>query len=156
MKLILIAALSRNRAIGKDGKIPWRIPEDLRRFKELTVGNIVLMGRKTYESLGNPLPGRRNVVLTSRLIPGIETHASLETALQALRREEKVFVIGGGTVFAQTLNSADELLLTIVDQEIPGDTFFPRFDDLVEREFRLVNREEHVGYTFTDYERKKG
>jgi len=100
MKLILIAALSRNRAIGKDGKIPWRIPEDLRRFKELTVGNIVLMGRKTYESLGNPLPGRRNVVLTSRLIPGIETHASLETALQALRREEKVFVIGGGTVFA--------------------------------------------------------
>jgi len=156
MKLILIAALSRNRAIGKDGKIPWRIPEDLRRFKELTVGNIVLMGRKTYESLGNPLPGRRNVVLTSRLIPGIETHASLETALQALRREEKVFVIGGGTVFAQTLNAADELLLTIVDQEIPGDTFFPRFDDLVEREFRLVNREEHVGYTFTDYERKKG
>jgi len=156
VKLILIAALSRNRVIGKDGKIPWHIPEDLKRFKELTTGHTVLMGRRTYESLGNLLPNRRNVVLTSRRIPGVETHVSLEAALQALKDEEKVFVIGGGTVFAQTLNAADELLLTIVDQEIDGDTFFPTFEDLVRKEFRLVNREEHAGYEFLGYERKKG
>jgi len=151
VKLILIAALSRNRVIGKDGKIPWHIPEDLKRFKELTTGHTVLMGRRTYESLGNPLPDRRNVLLTSRQIPGMETHTSLDAALQALKNEEKVFVIGGGTVFAQVLPLADELYLTLVDREVEGETLFPPYEDLVKTNFELMKREGHRGFAFLHY-----
>ncbi len=155
MNLIIIAALTKNRVIGKDGKIPWHIPEDLKRFKELTSGHTVLMGRKTYESLGRPLPNRRNVVLTSKALTGVETYSTLAQALQALKDEERVFVIGGGRVFAELLESADELRLTIVDRIVEGDTFFPRYENLVERDFRLVMKEEHPGYAFVYYERMK-
>lgn len=155
MNLIIIAALTKNRVIGKDGKIPWHIPEDLKRFKELTSGHTVLMGRRTYESLGRPLPNRRNVVLTSKALTGVETYSTLEQALQALKDEERVFVIGGGRVFAELLESADELHLTIVDRIVEGDTFFPRYENLVERDFKLVKKEEHPGYAFVHYERMK-
>lgn len=153
MKLIIIAALTKDRVIGKDGQIPWHIPEDLKRFKELTKGHAVLMGRKTYESLGKPLPHRRNVVLTSGEFRGVETYSSIEQVLQALKDEEKVFVIGGGQVFAQLLELADELHLTIVDQNVEGDSVFPEYGDLVKGSFRLVSSEEHRGYAFVHYER---
>lgn len=151
MKLIIIAALSRNRVIGKDGKLPWHISEDLKRFKRLTTGHTVLMGRKTYESLGKLLPNRRNVVLTSHTIPNVETYPTLAQALQALEKEEKVFVIGGGEIFAQLLDHADELHLTIIDKEVEGDTFFPPYKHLIGTRYRLVSREEHEGFVFEDY-----
>ena len=90
MKIIIIAALNENRVIGKDGKLPWHISDDLKRFKSLTVGHTVLMGRKTYESIGKPLPNRRNVVITSGQISEIETYNSIEIALERLKDEEKI------------------------------------------------------------------
>ncbi len=153
MKLIIIAALSRNRVIGNDGKLPWHISEDLKRFKRLTTNHVVLMGRKTFESLGKPLPNRRNVVLTSRTIPDVETYPALAQALQALEKEEKVFVIGGGEIFAQLLEHADELHLTLVDREVEGDTYFPPYEHLLGTRYKLVAREEHEGFTFEDYEK---
>ncbi|MEK6565801.1 MAG: dihydrofolate reductase [Bacteroidota bacterium] len=153
MKLIIIAALSRNRVIGKDGKIPWHISEDLKRFKRITMGHTVLMGRRTYESLGKPLPNRRNVVLTSKPIAGMETYKTVDAALEKLQNEEMVFVIGGGRVFVQTLEKADELRLTHVDRVVEGDTFFPEYEQLLGRLFREQARETHDGYAFVDYVR---
>ena len=153
MKLILIAAVNAKRVIGIGGKLPWHISDDLKRFKLLTTGHTVLMGRKTFESIGKPLPNRRNVVLASQPINGVETFASLGAALDALRTEEKVFVIGGGQIYAATLARADELLLTIVDNAADGDTFFPPYEDLLSSQFTLVFEERHDGYTFNDYQR---
>ena len=153
MKLILIAALTRNRVIGKNGKLPWHIPDDLKRFKRLTTGHTVLMGRKTFESLGNPLPRRRNVVLSSRDLPGVETFSNLPEALKALEGEDVVFVIGGGEVFKQTVAQADAMNLTIVDREVEGDVYFPPYDHLIGSRYKLVAREEHEGFTFEDYEK---
>ncbi|MBI2620589.1 MAG: dihydrofolate reductase [Ignavibacteriales bacterium] len=153
MKLIIIAALNHKRVIGKDNKVPWHVSEDLKRFKRLTTGHTVLMGRKSYESLGKPLSNRRNVVLTSRNLPGVETYPAIEQALEALKAQEKVFVIGGGEIFAQMLEKVDEWYLTIVDQNIEGDVFFPPYEHLIGTKFLLVSREEHKGYKFLDYRR---
>jgi dihydrofolate reductase len=155
VKLILIAALARNRAIGKNGKLPWHISDDLKRFKRVTTGHVILMGRKTFESLGRPLSNRRNVVLSKHSIEGVETYASLESALKALDNEEKVFVIGGGQLFAQTLSRADELMLTFVEREVDGDTFFPELQPLLETRFVQTFEEKHDGFTFADYEAKR-
>ena len=125
-KLALIAAIARNRVIGKDGKLPWHISEDLKRFKKLTTGHVILMGRRTFESMGRQLPNRRHVVITSRSIPSVETYRSIPEALNALANEEKIFVIGGGQIYAELLDRADELFLTMVDEEVDGDTFFNR------------------------------
>ena len=99
MRLALIAAVARNRVIGKNNTLPWRIPEDMKRFKRLTMGHAVLMGRKTYESLGNPLPGRRNLVVTSVPINNVECFSSPADALKAAQAEEWIFVIGGAALF---------------------------------------------------------
>ncbi len=151
MKLIVIAALNRKRVIGSNGKLPWHISEDLKRFKRLTVGHTVLMGRTTFESMGKPLTDRRNVVLSSRTIAGIETYSSIDAALEALKAEDKVFIIGGGKVFTQFLGRADELRLTIVDIDTDGDAYFPPYEHLIGTRFFLANEEQHVGYTFRDY-----
>jgi dihydrofolate reductase len=155
MKIIIIAALSRNRVIGKNGKLPWQIPEDTARFKQLTTGHTVLMGRKTFESLGRPLPNRQNIVITSKCINGARTYGSLDFALQALKNEEEVFVIGGGQLFAATLKMADEIHLTLIDKDVEGDTFFPPYQEFVQKNFHLVNQEMHAGFTFLDYVRKR-
>ncbi len=151
MKLAVIVAIAHNRVIGKAGKLPWHISEDLKRFKRLTTGHTVLMGRKTFESLGRPLPNRRNVVISSTPQPGVETYRSVPEAFEALKDQEKVFVIGGGQLYACLLDSADEFYLTRVDQEVEGDTFFPPYEHLLETRFREVAREEHEGYAFVDY-----
>jgi dihydrofolate reductase len=114
--LIIIAALNRKRVIGKNGSIPWHIPEDLKRLKRLTTGHTLLMGRRTYESLQTPLPNRRHVVVTSRSIAGVETYATIPDALRAVQDQEKVFVFGGGEIFAATLEKADEWYLTLVEK----------------------------------------
>jgi Dihydrofolate reductase len=155
MKLIIIAAIARNRVIGKNGKLPWHIPEDLARFKQLTTGHTVVMGRRTFDSLDNPLPNRVNIVITSRVINGVKSYPSLDYALQALKNEKEVFVIGGARVFADALRLADELRLTLVDREVDGDTYFPPYQEFLHNHFQLVNEERCAGFSFLDYVRKK-
>jgi dihydrofolate reductase len=155
MKLIIIAAIARNRVIGKNGKLPWHIPEDLARFKQLTAGHTVIMGRRTYDSLDNPLPNRVNIVITSRVINGVKSFPSLEFALQALKNEKEVFVIGGGRLFTDALRSADELRLTLVDREVDGDTFFPPYQEFLHNNFQLLQEERYAGFSFLHYVKKK-
>jgi dihydrofolate reductase len=154
MKLIIIAAIARNRVIGKNGKLPWHIPEDLARFKQLTTGHTVVMGRRTFDSFENPLPNRTNIVITSRVINGVKSYPSVAFALQALKNEKEVFVIGGGRVYADALRLADELRLTLVDREVAGDTFFPPYQEILRKNFRLINEERGAGITFAHYVRK--
>jgi len=151
MKLILIAALTRNRVIGKDRAVPWDLPEDMQRFKRLTLGHVVLMGRGTYDALSTPLANRRNIVLTSSEIQGVETYRTIGEALEAVKNEGNVYVIGGGQIFAQLITSAAELRLTLVEQEVDGDTFFPPYEHLVGSLFRLASKEDHQGFSFVDY-----
>lgn len=153
MKLIIIAAVNKKRVIGREGKLPWSIPEDLKRFKELTTGHTILMGRKTFESIGKPLPNRQNVVLSSKRIKGVETYTSLELALDVLHNEDIVFVIGGGEIYSQTLTRANEIFLTIVNNDMDGDTFFPSYEDFIDSHFMLVFEEQHDGYSFKNYKR---
>jgi dihydrofolate reductase len=155
MKLIIIAAIARNRVIGKNGKLPWHIPEDLARFKQLTTDHTVIMGRRTFDSLENPLPHRTNIVITSRVINGVKSYPSLDFALQALKNEKEVFVIGGGKLFADALSLADELRLTLVEREVDGDTYFPRYQEFLLKHFQLMNEERYSGFSFLDYVRKK-
>lgn len=129
---IAIVAMSSNRVIGKDGKLPWHLPEDLKFFKETTLGHTILMGRKTYESIGRPLPKRRNVVLSRAMEPveNVEVIESLD-ALTCADGEE-VFVIGGAQVFEALLPQCDGLYLTWIEQPYEGDIVFPPFEHLFE------------------------
>jgi len=159
--LSLLAALDRGFAIGKDGDLPWHLPDDLKRFKALTLGKPVLMGRRTAESLRRALPGRRNLVLTrSGRVPfeGMEALASLDAAMQATKDEPELWVIGGGEVFAETLPLATRMHLTWVDTEVEdADAFFPRFDPTqwqpVSREPHPVDDRHAVAFEFVDYRR---
>ena len=134
-RISLIAALSENRVIGKAGAIPWHLADDFRRFKERTMGHPIIMGRKTHESIGRPLPGRTNIVITrdtTRDIPGAVVVGSLDEALEraALIESEEVFVIGGGQIYAEALVKADRLYLTVVHVIMDGDAFFPEYADI--------------------------
>jgi dihydrofolate reductase len=153
VKIALIAAVARNLVIGKNGALPWHIAEDLKRFKRLTLGRPVLMGRRTWESLGRPLPGRRNVVVTSGDLPGVEHYPSIDAALEALRDQEVVFVIGGATLYNRLLEKADLLYLTLLTTDVEGDTAFPPFRHLIGPMFVETAREEHEGFAFVDYRR---
>jgi dihydrofolate reductase len=155
MKLIIIAAIANNRVIGKNGTVPWHIPEDLARFKQLTTGHTVIMGRKTYDSLDRPLSNRVNIVITSNVINGVTSYPSLDFALRALSNKKEVFIIGGGRLFAEALKLADELHLTLVDREVEGDTFFPPYEDYLRKNFQLVHQEYNTGFSFVDYVRIK-
>ena len=162
MRVALVAAVARGGVIGRDSGIPWRLPEDMQRFRTLTMGHPVVMGRRTWESLPDqfrPLPGRGNVVVTRNSdwsAQGADRAGSIEDALRLLEGEGTVFVIGGGEIYAAALPSADELLLTEIDAEIEGDTYFPDWDP---DDFEEVARERHVssdgvGYSFVTYERR--
>ncbi len=143
MQLSLIAAVARNGAIGKDNALLWRLPEDLKFFKRTTLGCPVLMGRKTFESIGRALPGRRNVVITRNADwshEGVDVAHSLDEALALVAQAPKVFVIGGGELYAQALAQTDELVLTEVDADFDGDTFFPTWD---RSSFTETARESH-------------
>jgi dihydrofolate reductase len=143
----IVAAVTRNGVIGRDGGIPWRLPEDMQRFRALTTGHAVVMGRRTWESLPDqfrPLPGRGNVVVTRNpdwSAQGADRVGSLEEALELLDSEDRVFVIGGGEVYTAALPLADELLLTEIDAEIDGDTRFPDWD---RADFEEASREPHT------------
>jgi len=153
LKLAIISALARNRVIGRNGQLPWQLPEDMKRFKSLTTGHPVLMGRKTYEALGSPLNGRRNVVLSSSEIGGVERYDSIPAAREALRDEDIVFVIGGGQIYAQFLRDSDLLYLTILDREYPGDAYFPPYEHLIGTLFESFHLEQREGFIFHDFRR---
>ena len=157
--LILIAAVARNGAIGKDNALLWRLPEDLKFFKRTTLGCPVIMGRKTFESIGRPLPGRRNIVITRNAAwqhEGAEVVHTLDEARERVASEARVFVIGGGELYAQALPQADQLILTEVDADFDADTFFPTWDRTA---FTEVSRETHTAeagwpYHFVVYQRR--
>ncbi len=163
MTVTLIAALARNRVIGRGNRMPWHIPEDLKRFKALTLGHPVIMGRKTFESivatLGKPLPGRDNIVVTRAkdyAAPGCRATHSIEEALAAAGAGE-VFVIGGAEIYALALPLADRLQLTEIDAGIEGDAYFPAFERSawreVSRESRIQEGPEGFRYDFTVYDK---
>jgi dihydrofolate reductase len=130
MDIIIIAAMAANRVIGCNNSIPWFLPEDLRQFKEKTLGHALIMGRKTYESLGRPLQGRTNIVISRNRelhIEGCTVAPDLHQALKLCRDQEKVFIIGGGQVFNIGLSVANTIILTVLEREISGDTAFPDF-----------------------------
>jgi len=128
-----IAAMSRNRVIGAGNKIPWHLPEDFQWFKQMTTGHVIVMGRKTFESIGKPLPNRETVVLSRSQFshPGVKTVRSLEE-LAALAGEREIFICGGAQVYAQALPLCSDLYLTLVKREVAGDAFFPPFEDRFE------------------------
>lgn len=133
MRVVLIAALARNRVIGRAGALPWHLPDDLRQFKTRTLGRPVVMGRKTWESIGRALPGRLNLVVTRQpgyRAPAAEVVPDLDGALARAAGEgpDEVCIIGGGELYAAALPRADELVLTHVEAEVEGDAFFPAID----------------------------
>jgi len=151
---IAIAAMSLNRVIGAGNQIPWHLPEDFQWFKQTTTGHVLVMGRKTFQSIGRPLPNRETMVL-SRLDfqhPGVKTIRSLDE-LPSLVGERQVFVCGGAQIYAQLLPLCAELLLTLVQREVMGDTFFPKFDDRFEMveeiratpEFKILRYQRRAG-----------
>ncbi len=140
-RLSLVVAMGRNRAIGAQGSLPWRIPEDLKRFKAITLGHPIVMGRKTYESIGGLLPGRISVIVTRQpdfQVPGALVVHSLDEALARCADKEELFVIGGGELYREALPRAQRIYLTRVDLVPDADTFFP---ELVPAHWREVQRE---------------
>lgn len=158
--ITIIAAVARNRAIGYKNELIYWLPNDLKRFKELTTGHTIVMGRNTYLSLPKgALPNRRNIVLsrTATDIPGCEVFSSLQDALQHCAPDEDIYIIGGASVYRQALNMADRLSLTEIDDTPQqADTFFPDYSDWKEvaREKHLPNERHEYAYDFVDYEKE--
>lgn len=133
-RLCLIVAQGENRAIGKDNRMPWHLPEDLQHFKRVTMGKPIIMGRKTFESIGRPLPGRTNIVITRQKdwqAEGVQAVASLEAAIERAAAEapEEIMVIGGAQIYQASLPLAERVYLTQVHETFEGDAFFPELDD---------------------------
>ena len=161
MRINIIAAVAKNRAIGFENKLIYWLPNDLKRFKALTTGHTIIMGRNTYLSLPKgALPNRRNVVLSSPIseLPGCDVYPTLDAALKSCRPDENIYIIGGARVYEQAISMADRLCLTEVDDTpAQADAFFPDYSD-----WQVVNKEAHpkderhtFEYAFTDYERTR-
>ncbi|MEI7973349.1 MAG: dihydrofolate reductase [Bdellovibrio sp.] len=172
MRVIAIAAMAENRVIGRENGLPWKAPEDLKFFKEQTQGCILIMGRKTFESLPRPLPGRPHIVISRsalqwagptlkspnqnstsqvQFVPSLKEALQLGVRLQQMDAwPEKLMVCGGGEVYRQALEFCDEILLTLIHQEVEGDTFFP---ELPKDRWRLVSTREAQGLQFQTYHR---
>ncbi len=143
MTLTLIVARARNGTIGRDNALPWRLPEDLAHFKRTTMGHPIVMGRRTFESIGRPLPGRQNVVVTRTPgwhADGIEVARSLDEAIGLCGADREIFVIGGAQLYADALLRADAVVATEIDRDVDGDVFFPALHD---DEWVVRSREEH-------------
>ncbi len=150
MAVTIVVAVGPGGVIGSGGRMPWHIPEDLRHFRELTMGHTLVMGRRTFEGIGKPLDGRRNIVLTREAgwhPEGVEVARSLE---EALSMSEDVFVIGGGEVFRQAMPLADRIYLSHIEGEWTGDTYFPPIDST---QWRETGREPHEGFEVIVYEK---
>lgn len=159
----IIVAIAQNKAIGINNQLLWHIPSDLKRFKQITLGHPVIMGKKTYESLPKkPLPGRRNVVLTddpSDSFSGCTTVFSMDEIFSLLDQEEEVFVIGGASVYKQFLPLADKLYLTMVHKDFTGDVFFPEIDftqwEQISKEDFPFDDQLGFSYSYVNYRRRK-
>lgn len=155
----IIAAIGKNRELGKDNKLLWHIPEDLKRFKQLTLNHPIIMGRKTFESIGRILPNRTNIVVTrdkEKEIEGCIVVSSLEEAIKQAKNKkgnDEIFIIGGGQIFEQALPLVDKLYLTIVDAEFEADTFFPAYSEFKKIVFSQKGESEGYKYMFVDLER---
>lgn len=156
MTLALIVAHDPNLVIGLEGGMPWHFSEDLKHFKRTTMGHPMIMGRGVFEELNEkPLPGRKNVILsTTRRYEHVQTCTTLQEALESLKDEELVFVIGGGEVYRQTIDRADLLYVTEVHQQFEGDTFFPEYRDKISSVWEEVEREDGDLLSFITYRRK--
>ena len=160
-ELTIIAAVSTNNVIGFNNKLIWNIPNDLKRFKELTLGHSVIMGRKTFESLPNPLPKRRNIIITKNKDysrDGIEVTSNIEDAIDLCKGDSQPFIIGGGEIYSQTIEIVDKIELTRVYKDYQGDTFFPDIPlDKFELDSELVNYlddDSNTKYSFLTYIKK--
>lgn len=160
MKLTAVVALDENRVIGLDNKLPWNMPADLQHFKKITLGKPILMGRKTYESIGRPLPKRRNIIISrdkNFAADGCEIFASPDAALHALQDCPEVMLIGGAQLFSQLLPKLTHLELTTIHHQFMGDTFFPELDftqwQEITRETHPADAENPYSYTFLSYEK---
>lgn len=158
----IIVAMSQNGTIGKNNKMPWHISEDLKRFKAITTGHAVVMGRKTFESLGKPLPNRRNIVLTHDphfSADGVETIHAIEELHNLCPQNDEIFIIGGAEVYKQFLPKADKLYLTLIKKDVEGDAFFPEFDLnfgwlVVEKSPTMISKD-GLPYQFIVVEKKR-
>jgi len=159
MKVSMIAAIaSGNRALGKNNELIYHIPEDLQRFKKLTSGHIIIMGRKTFESIGKPLPNRTNIVIThdkTYSTEGIIVVHSLDEALRLvqLKGDDEAFIIGGGQIYQEAIGRADKLYLTIVEGNPDADTFFPDYSEFKKVVFEQFHESDSLKYKFLDLEK---
>lgn len=154
-EICIIAAISENRVIGRDNNLPWNIPDDLRRFCKLTTGYPVVMGRRTFESIGRPLPARTNLVISRNPqleVEGIVRCGSLGEAISRAgeKGREKVFIIGGGQIYGQAISITDRLYLTVVKGEFPGDTFFPDYSEFSKKISEEHGQSNGLRYTFLE------
>lgn len=156
-----IVAMDRNRVIGKNNQLPWHLPADLAYFKRVTSGHTIVMGRKTFESIGRPLPNRRNIVLTRNAgykADGCEVVHAVENVVELCKQEDECFVIGGSELFSLFWNDVDRLYVTYIDEDIPGDTYFPEIDieqwQLLSSEQGTVDEKNRYAHEFRIYERQ--
>ncbi|MDP1573928.1 MAG: type 3 dihydrofolate reductase [Coxiellaceae bacterium] len=143
MLISLIVAYAKNRVIGKNNQLPWHLPADLKHFKQLTMGKPIVMGRKTFESIGRPLLGRRNIIISrgNKRFEGCDVFSSIDLALSALENEVEIMIIGGATLFSQMASFTEKMYITEIDAEIEGDTFFPEIN---EKEWEVIVEEAHL------------
>jgi dihydrofolate reductase len=160
MEIILIAAMARNRVIGRDNRLPWHIPAELRLFKQTTMGYPMIMGRRTFEALPGLLPGRRHIILSRNRAfspAGAEVVGSFDEALQLCAGSAKVFVIGGADLFSQTMAAATGIILTLIDRDVAGDVFFPEVrEELFAEVSRVPYPEGEQPFTVVTYQRRQG
>jgi len=158
-KISLICAMAKNRVIGKDNQMPWHLPADLKHFKSVTMSKPIVMGRKTYESIGRPLPGRKNIVISRNpnyQLENVDVVNSIDAALKLLNKEEEIMIIGGGFLYSQTIKLANTLYLTLIDLDVEGDTFFPEFQQLnlteISKESFSSDEKNTFDYQFITYQ----
>ena len=155
MTIAIIAAMTKAHIIGKNNQLPWHIAEDLQNFKKLTAGNTVIMGRKTYESIGRPLPNRNNIVV-STMMPATDGVTICKTVPEAIEKakafQKDIFIIGGATIYEQTLPLADRVVISYIKKDYDGDTYFPNFS---ENGWNIEKREDHDEFELVVYTRKK-
>lgn len=160
-QISIVVAISENNAIGKDNQLLWHLPADLKHFKNITTGHTIIMGRKTYDSIGKPLPNRRNIIITRQKdlnLEGVEVVNSLEEALSLSKDEEEVFIIGGAEIYKQSVAVSHRIYLTRVHQEFEADAFFPELDNEtwkeIEKVDNLPDEKNKFAYTFSTLERR--
>ena len=157
-EFIIIVAIAQNRVIGRNGQLPWHLPSDLKHFKKTTMNCPIVMGRKTFESIGKPLPGRDNIVLTrdtSLSWPGCIVVHSMQDALNQCKDEGKVFIIGGADIFSESLPFIDTIIVTALERDVDGDVYFPDIDSTIFQQTESTHYNIEEPYSIIRYERIK-